>query len=85
MRTGSTRRWRRGQMPRARERDQRLAAGVLNFSVDLRVCIEALLFKDTTRSEECGDSRISRVRTQRRIPAIWISRIGRIFTRQRNV
>ncbi len=48
MRMGSTRRWRRGQMQRARDRDQRLVAGASNPSVAY-LCMRTRWVEDSTR------------------------------------
>lgn len=51
MRVGSTRKWRRGQMQRARDRDQRLEAGMSGIALGACICIEIPLDMSIARGQ----------------------------------
>ena len=51
MRVGSTRRWRRGQMQRARERDQRLVADTRSLAIEDGLCMGIPLALSIARAQ----------------------------------
>ena len=56
MRVGSTRRWRRGQMQRARDRDQRLEAGMRGIALEACLCMEVPLVMRIARGQNAETS-----------------------------